>query len=75
MHITGYSEELSRIDAGELTGRMDVSGLQAGTFNVEVRLDGEYADVSSGSVSVTITGASGGQTDGDAATDTSGVEE
>lgn len=75
MHITGYSEELSRIDAGELTGRIDVSGLQAGTFNVEVRLDGEYADVSSGSVSVTITGASGGQTDGDAATDTSGVEE
>ena len=52
-----------------------MSGLQAGIFNVEVRLDGEYADVSSGSVSVTITGASGGQTDGDAATDTSGVEE
>ena len=75
MHITGYSEELSRIDAGELTGSIDVSGLQAGTFNVEFRLDGEYADVSSGSVSVTITGASGGQTDGDAATDTSGVEE
>ena len=23
MHITGYSEELSRIDAGELTGRIE----------------------------------------------------
>lgn len=75
MHITGYQEELSQIDGQDLTGTMDVSGLQAGTFNVEVKLDGKYANASSGSVPVTITDQSGSQSGTDGTTDTNGVEE
>ena len=73
MHISGYQDELSQINGRDLTGTMDVSGLQTGTFNVEVRLDGDYADASSGSVSVTIT--DGSQNGGDGTTDANGLEE
>lgn len=76
MHISGFQEELSQINGQELTGTMDVSGLQAGTFNVEVHLDGEYADASSGSVSVTIMDGSASQTGGGNTTEdnTNGLE-
>lgn len=75
MHISGYQEELSQINGQDLTGTMDLSGLQTGTFNVEVKLTGEYANVSSGSVSVTLSSSSGSQNGGNSTSDTSGLEE
>ncbi len=74
MHITGYQEELSQISGEDLTGTIDVSDLQAGTFNVEVQLDGEYEDTSSGSVSVTITNSTASGTQGSSTTDTNSLE-
>ncbi|MCD8332712.1 MAG: hypothetical protein LUB60_01020 [Clostridiales bacterium] len=53
--ITGYEEDIASIQGRNIYGTLDASGLEAGTYNVALRLDGDYGEAAEATVSVTIT--------------------
>ncbi len=56
VRITGYEDELDSIRADALTASLDASGLQTGTYEVGLTLDGDYAETAETTVSVTVSG-------------------
>ncbi|MCD8365579.1 MAG: hypothetical protein LUC83_07180 [Clostridiales bacterium] len=54
VYITGYEEDLTSVQGQELYGTLDASELEAGTYNVTIRLDGEYGEKTEASASVTV---------------------
>ncbi len=60
--VTGYEEDLTAIRGQKIYGSINVSGLEAGTYNVSIQFDEEYGEKAEASVSVTITGTSASDT-------------
>ena len=53
--LEGYAEDLADINAGDLTGTVDLDGLEEGEYTVAVTLDGGYEAAKTIRVSLTLT--------------------
>ncbi|MCD7982531.1 MAG: hypothetical protein LUF32_09575 [Clostridiales bacterium] len=53
--ITGYADDLDSVSGEDLTAVLDASGLQTGTYEVGLTLEGDYAETAAATVSVTVT--------------------
>ncbi|MCD8152294.1 MAG: hypothetical protein LUD71_04320 [Clostridiales bacterium] len=67
--ITGYEEDIALIQGENVYGTLDASGLETGTYNVALQLDGDYGEAAEAIVSVTITDDDESATTGDDTSD------